>query len=99
MMLQINGMRSSAYFLSWALVYFAVVSISVMIVTALVLAGSLFAHTNVLAIFILLECYALSLIAFGFIVAACMNTDKPAGLVNLFHCLFSEIFVSSIVVE
>lgn len=78
--LQTIGMATSAHYGSWLVVYVAVATVSVSVVTLLASVFKLL-DINALVLFALLESYALSLLGFGFVVSAVMTGDKAAGLV------------------
>jgi ABC-type multidrug transport system ATPase subunit len=78
--LQTIGMATSAHYGSWLVVYVAVATVSVSVVTLLASVFKLL-DVNALVLFALLESYALSLLGFGFVVSAVMTGDKAAGLV------------------
>jgi ABC-type multidrug transport system ATPase subunit len=78
--LQTVGMTSTAHFGSWFAVYVGLVTVSVTIVTIMAVASSLI-NVPPVELFFLLWVYAISLLAFGFVVAAVINADKAAGLV------------------
>jgi ABC-type multidrug transport system ATPase subunit len=78
--LQTIGMTSTAHFGSWLAVYVVIVTLSVIVVTILSSAFELISVSPIV-LFFLLWSYAVSLLAFGFVVSAVMNVDKAAGLV------------------
>jgi ATP-binding cassette subfamily A (ABC1) protein 3 len=78
--LQTVGMTSSAHFGSWLAVYVVIVTLSVTVVTILSSVFDLISVSPVV-LFFLLWSYAVSLLAFGFVVSSVMNADKAAGLV------------------
>ena len=70
-----------SWFYCWGFVYWLIITASVLIVCALATLGQLFPNSSVVVLFLLIESFAISLIAYGFVVSAVVSSSKAAGLI------------------
>jgi ATP-binding cassette subfamily A (ABC1) protein 5 len=81
--MMIQSLSASAFYASWGVVYWMLISVCVIIVVALTWIGDMFPRSNMFLLFLLIESYAMSLLAFGFIIGAVVSKAKPAGFVAM----------------
>lgn len=92
--MKMMGLRDSAFWLSWGLVYLIVIAISTAIITILMVATSFFANSNALIFFLILFFYGLSIITFSYMLTPFFDKARSAGgLASLMSIIFSCLYL------
>ncbi|GFO31427.1 ATP-binding cassette sub-family a member 5, partial [Plakobranchus ocellatus] len=87
------GLRSSAFWLSWTIVYMALVFFTTCLITIIILASNFFRQSNIFILFLAFLLYGGSFVCFAFMITPFFNKAKTAGSVAgmstiLLSCLY-----------
>ena len=94
------GVSSFAYLVAWCAAYAAMILITTLIMSILMVPGKILPLSNFFLIFLLLYLYGLSLIAFAFALTPFFNNAKIAGAVaSLSTILVSLVFLPLTLVQ
>ncbi|OWF36066.1 ATP-binding cassette sub-family A member 5 [Mizuhopecten yessoensis] len=92
--MKMMGMRDSAFWLSWGLVYLFVIALSTAVITVLMVATSFFANSNAFIFFLILLLYGISIITFAYVLTTFFNKAQTAGgLASLMSIIFSCLYL------
>ncbi|XP_060080116.1 cholesterol transporter ABCA5-like [Ylistrum balloti] len=93
--MKMMGLRDSAFWLSWGLVYLVVIAISTAVITVLMIATSFFANSNAFLFFLILFFYGLSIITFAYMLTPFFSKAQTAGgLASLMSIIFSCLYLA-----
>ncbi|KAK3578304.1 hypothetical protein CHS0354_004209 [Potamilus streckersoni] len=79
--MRMMGMRDSAFWLSWGIVYTIILAIITSIVLIIAIAVGFFVRSNYFLFFLMLFLYGLSIIGFSFAMTPLFNKARVAGVV------------------
>ncbi|XP_033748206.1 ATP-binding cassette sub-family A member 5-like isoform X2 [Pecten maximus] len=92
--MKMMGLRDSAFWLSWGLIYLVVIAISTAAITVLMVATSFFANSNAFIFFLILFFYGISIITFSYMLTPFFNKAQTAGgLASLMSIIFSCLYL------
>ncbi|BFZ21348.1 hypothetical protein BsWGS_24386 [Bradybaena similaris] len=86
------GLRNSVFWLSWGIVYIALITAASLIMIAIIAGSGYFKHSNMFLLFICFILYGSSIITFAFMITPFFNKSRAAGAVTG----FSTVIISCI---
>ncbi|XP_076072509.1 cholesterol transporter ABCA5-like isoform X3 [Mytilus galloprovincialis] len=92
--MKMMGLRDSAFWLSWGLVYLIFISIVTVVTVILAYVSGFFINSNVFLFFLILMFYGLSIISFACLLTPFFNKAQTAGgVASLFVMLLSCLYL------
>ncbi|XP_064604121.1 cholesterol transporter ABCA5-like [Liolophura sinensis] len=82
--MRMMGLRDSAFWLSWSLIYTVIILLVTLVVVAIAALSKFFAHSNMFIFFLMLFLYGLTIINFSFMITPFFNKALSGGALASF---------------
>ncbi|XP_062612170.1 cholesterol transporter ABCA5-like [Saccostrea cucullata] len=93
--MKMMGLRDSAYWASWACVYFILITIVTAVVTLIAYVAQFYKNSNMFFFFLILEFYGMSLITFAWLITPFFQKAQTAGgIASLTSMLTSTLYLA-----